>query len=287
VKGFKVLIGAATAAACLGAGGAAQAASFQQLIDTLGSTDFRLEDDSLEFQLVDSNGNGRLDVGDTLRGIAEFSTFESNDGNTTEILINNLGNNHLSALFEARVVAKVPTATPGEFNFFFGPAGTLNNPGTMIEIYEDTVDNLTIFNCGGSVAACEASVTDGVLVHELGMLGIPAEFWIALEAPDDTSAGQGFPSTANLGDFNFRLSTIATSLELPNSSDPFLTLWRGSGSIQGINDKPNVNGYYDFVDDAQLGPTSVPEPSTLGLLGVGLAAIGLFGVVRRRGRLSV
>src|SRR3546814_3109138 len=76
----------------------------------------------------------------------------------------------------------------------------------MIAFYESPVDNLVIFNCG-SVAACEGAVTDGTLIHQLGMDGSPGEFWVATGAPDDTSAGQGFPNTANLGDFNFFLST--------------------------------------------------------------------------------
>jgi len=260
--------------------GSAQAADLQGLIDALRTIDFRLEDDSVELHFFDQGDDNILDVGDTLRGIAEFTQFESNDG-IVQANLDGIVNTHISAIFEAAVVAKIDNGD-GTFDFVFGPSGTLNNPGTMIEFYEDAVDNLAIFNGGATVAICEGTVTDGTLIHELGMTGAPFEFWIALNAPEDTTLGQLFDNTENLGDFNFLLSTIATSLERPNSADPLLNPWRGSGSIQGIGNVPNAGDKFDFVDDAQVGPTEVPEPSTLGLLAFGFAALGLMGMLRRR-----
>jgi hypothetical protein len=279
----KNLMAGFVTAGILFTGGAAQAADLQGLINSLGSIDFRLEDDSIELHAVDLNGNGLLDVGDTLRGIAEFTAFESNDGNVQEPL-NGTTNTHISAIFEAEVTSKVAVGG-GDFNFTFGPSGNLGDPNTMIAIYEDDADNLTIFNCG-SVAACEAAVTDGTLIHQLGMDGSPGEFWVATGAPDDTSAGQNFPNTANLGDFNFFLSTISTSLIDPTTGNPLLAPWQGSGSIQGVQNAPGVRDNWDFIDDAQIGPVAVavPEPGTLGLFGFGFAALGLMGLFRRAGR---
>lgn len=279
----KNLLAGVVTAGFIFSGGAAQAADLQGLINTLGSIDFRLEDDSIELHAVDVNGNGLLDVGDTLFGIAEFTEFQSNDG-TVQAPLNGITNTHISAIFEAEVTSKVAVGG-GLFDFSFGPSGNLNTPNTMIAFYEDDADNLTIFNCG-SVAACEGAVTDGTLIHQLGMDGSPGEFWVATGAPEDTSAGQDFPNTANLGDFNFFLSTIATSLIDPATGDPMLAPWQGSGSIQGVENAPGVNENWDFIDDAQVGPTAVavPEPASLGLFGFGFAALGLMGLFRRAGR---
>src|SRR3546814_3948500 len=78
-----------------------------------------------------------------------------------------------------------------------------------------------------------------------------SEFWVATGAPDDTSAGQGFPNTANLGDFNFFLSTIDTSLIDPTTGDPMLAPWQGSGSIQGVQNAPGVNRSEEHTSELQ------------------------------------
>src|SRR3546814_13847008 len=88
----------------------------------------------------------------TLRGIAEFTAFESNDGTVQEPL-NGTTNTHISAIFEAEVTSKVAVGG-GNFNFTFGPSGNVIDANTMIAFYESPVDNLVMFNCG-RVAACQ------------------------------------------------------------------------------------------------------------------------------------
>src|SRR3546814_19294947 len=93
----KNLLAGIVTAGFLFTGGAAQAADLQGLIDSLGSIDFRLEDDSIELHAVDTNNNGLLDVGDTLRGIAEFTAFPSNYG-TCQAPLNGTHTTHNSPL---------------------------------------------------------------------------------------------------------------------------------------------------------------------------------------------
>src|SRR3546814_2523474 len=92
----KNLLAGIVTAGFLFSGGAAQAADLQGLIDSLGSIDFRLEDDNIELHAVDTNNNGLLDVGDTLFGLAGFTAFASNDGTVQDPL--NRSEEHTSEL---------------------------------------------------------------------------------------------------------------------------------------------------------------------------------------------
>lgn len=283
----------------------AQALTIAQIVQA--NPNFRFEDDSVEIQNVDVNGNGLLDIGDTLRGIAVFPTLVNLDTTGTVLLTPIAGNSTLSAVFEVEVVDKIDNGN-GTFNYVFGvhaafangPDGLPGTPddypaGTMIAFYEDPVDNV-IFGgptCTSTAPGgnCEQNVTDGTLILAIGFddaLGDTEkdEAWLAFNSPEDPSSAENFSSSTVLGAFNFQLATLFSAIgDFENNKDVFFTVpggdgkiaWLGSGSILGTSD---LNTPYDVSDDTQVTAEAIPEPGTLGLMGVGLVALA--GMARRR-----
>lgn len=55
-------------------------------------------------------------------------------------------------------------------------------------------------------------------------------------------------------------------------------------TITQLTNDPNVNGWDFFVDNLQFNVAlpSVPEPATLTMLGIGIAGIAGYGLLRRK-----
>lgn len=280
---IKASLGALGVAFALGSGSASAAVQFFFPI-----TGF--QDDDLEYH-IDTNNNGVLDVGDRLRGILEIpETYGVFGGGPASILPH-----ELTGIFDITVTGKVPTSTPGLFNFSFGPtasfAAEFGLPANaMVALYLDSSPDLTIVppNCA-SIAACEALATDGMLWAVAGF-GDADDQWIALNAADNIATVQAGAASTVFGTVNFALSVLLNNtgvVILPQELDcfpfgPFAcagdgkTQVIGSGNILG--GRGLTNGYQIRSDfDFQL---QVPEPGTLALMGIAL--LGLGGVLRKR-----
>lgn len=279
------------------AAGSAQALTVAQII--AANPNFQLEDDNAETQNIDLNGNTLLDVGDSLRGIVKFPQIRNLDDLSTVSLDGGV-NSDLSAVFEVVVLTKVLNDDPAtpfvEYDFTFGPsaafAASLGLPaGTMIAFYEDDIDNVALGGAtcttAGAGGDCEANVLDGTLVLTLGFsAGETDELWQALQSPEDPTVGGGIPPSTAVGNFQFQLDVLSSSLgnfglqptPIPVLGGDGFIPWIGSGSVLGTQ---NVNTPYDVTSDSDL-QASIPEPGTLGLMGVGLLALA--GFARKRFR---
>lgn len=277
-------------ALALGLGmGAAQAASVSSL--THSYEVFQWEDDNGELQGVDVNGNGKLDVGDTLTGVIEIGKINQLIAPFASALFDGVTNSHLSAVFTAEVKTKVAGSGVGNFDYSFGPTGGAT--GTIISFYEDNVDNLNILGCLTD-AACKAAVTDGTKILDLGFTGDADEFWFADEIQgDNINVFDLLGNSSKFGTANYGLMVSGVNLlgkffenENTCSVEPGEGIATcisgvpvdGNNRVQWLGSTDVLGGAnstaYVATSDADI-QAQIPEPATLALVGLGLLGLGM------------
>lgn len=263
----------------------------------------RWSDDSGESQNVDGNGNSFLDVGDTLRGTFNIRSIEDLSGGGGTVTYGAGGVNELSGIFEIQVTSKVAVNSGADgiagngddvFNYTFGTYAPFQaefglTANTMIALFEDTTPD---YNRTGSIATAETTATNGTKVLEVGFTGDIDERWIA-QAVQDPTLGTGVPDSTALGNFNLSLGFINNDLFnawlqvfagcFPACPGDGLVDLNASGGITGTLGSSTD---YDIFDDlnASFRPIRVPEPGTLGTLGIGLLGLGFLLRTRQQKR---
>jgi hypothetical protein len=250
-----------------------------------------LSDNSAEV-LINAGGatDTTLDVGDRLRGVLAIDTV-SQIGPTRSFAANGV---ELSGFFDITVASKTAMGNVGPAGvcgsawcYTFAPTasfaaevaglGFSNTAGAMIAFFEDTTPD---FDRTGSVALGEATATDGNPYWLFG-LASATDFWFANTATDDVDDIPLFPPPLGAGQFNTGLSI----LDNPFGPDllPVACLFGPvtGGCASGALNAPDA-GDFPSWDDVNIAINVVPEPTTLGILGLSLAAMGFVSRRRRK-----
>jgi len=254
------------------------------------------QDDDVDY--VVDNGNGIIDTGDRIISVQKYVN--------TQGILGGQGPTNITGE-EITGVADITIATVlGNGTLVFAPSGAAGvlsafAAGTMVALWRDPADDLDVINANcGTRAAClvDAGLGEGVPLYlTAGFFGDVNQYWTSLPGAGGNviATVQAGGSSTNFGVFNFGLTPginntgfglgLQSCLPLcPGGGDNMIQI-TGSGNIFGGQGLVPAEWTARSDNDFQIVPLQVPEPGSLALVGLALAAAG-FGPLRRRLRIA-
>ncbi|MGZ8162236.1 MAG: PEP-CTERM sorting domain-containing protein [Methylobacter sp.] len=225
--------------------------------------------------------SGAFQVGDVIETILRFT-----DANGTVLTDQGaqFGFPYQLIAYAELEIAEVNDLGGGFVNLVFTPSGNLGTD-VFVELYERTT-NTPGFDVTIDPATAIANVRSQTLIAELGLGDDDDDFWSVASTVNDIGAiALALPGSQQAANGTFGLTVLTNAGNIPVATNGILSGTDGNlhdvvGSASAYVRDTGANTGWLVSSNTEVRFNTVPEPSSLALLSLGLFAAG--GMAKRR-----